>query len=58
MESYYHYVVDTLELFKGQLSLSDIYNATYKELGYLRKQRAPIVERLRKEIGPLTALFG
>lgn len=28
-----------LDLFDGQLSLSDIYNSTYKELGYLRKHR-------------------
>lgn len=58
MESYYRYVVDTLELFKGQLSLSDIYNLTYKELGYLRKFRVPIVEQLQKSMGALGALFG
>jgi hypothetical protein len=51
-------VVDTLELFKGQLSITDIYNMTYKELGYLRKLRIPIVERIQKSIGSLGALFG
>ena len=25
--------------FRGQLSLNDIYNMTYKELGYLREHR-------------------
>ena len=58
MESYYDYVVHTLELFKGQLSLSDIYNSTYRELGYLRRRRAPVVEQLQKQLGPLMALFG
>lgn len=58
MESYYSYVVDTLELFKGQLSLSDIYNMTYKELGHLRKCRVPVLERLQKQLGTLGALLG
>jgi hypothetical protein len=58
MESYYKYVVDTLELFKGQISLSEIYNLTYKELGYLRKSRIPIAEQIQKSIGSLGALFG
>jgi hypothetical protein len=58
MESYYRYVVDTLELFKGQLSLTDIYNLSYKELGYLRKARIPIAEQIQKSVGQLGALFG
>lgn len=58
MESYYRYVVDTLEMFKGQLSISDIYNMTYKELGYLRKFRVPILENMHKSLGSLGALFG
>ena len=28
-----------LDLYKGQLSLNDIYGMTYKELGYLREMR-------------------
>lgn len=28
-----------LDLFKGQLSLNDLYGLTYKELGYLREMR-------------------
>jgi len=58
MESYFRYVVDTLELFKGQLSITDIYNLTYKELGYLRKSRIPIVQNIQKSLGSLGALFG
>jgi hypothetical protein len=50
--------VETLELFRGQLSISDIYNMTYKELGYLRKFRIPIVAEQKKSIGALGALFG
>lgn len=34
-----------LDLFDGQLSLSDIYNSTYKELGYLRKHREALKTR-------------
>jgi hypothetical protein len=51
-------VVDTLEIFKGQLSITDIYNLTYKELGYLRKFRIPIVNEMKKSVGALGALFG
>ena len=51
-------MVDTLEMFKGQLSLHDIYNMSYKELGYLRKFRAPIIERINKTMGSVGALFG
>ena len=35
-----------LDLFDGQLSLDDIKNSTYKELGYLKKHREAL--RLRK----------
>lgn len=28
-----------LDLFKGQLSITDIKNMTYKEIGYLREMR-------------------
>ncbi len=35
-------------MFKGQLTLQDIYNSTWKELGYLRKFRLPILENLAK----------
>ena len=31
-----------MELFDGQLSLNDIYNCSYKELGYLKKHREAI----------------
>ena len=58
IESYYKYVVETLDLFKGQLTISDIYNMTYRELGYLRKFRIPIVEKLNKSVGSLGALLG
>ena len=57
IETYFEYVVNTLELFRGQLTLQDIYNSTYKELGYLRKFREPIAEKLAKS-GDLSALLG
>ena len=33
------FVDEVLYEFRGQLSLSDIYNMTYKEIGYLREHR-------------------
>ena len=33
------FVDDILYEFGGQLSINDIYNLTYKELGYLREHR-------------------
>ena len=46
-----------LDLFDGQLSLDDIKNSTYKELGYMRKQRELIRERKAKSgEGALNAL--
>lgn len=37
-----------LEEFNGLLSLNDIYNSTYKEIGYLRKHRKVINDRKNK----------
>lgn len=34
---------DVLWEFRGQLSLNDIYNMTYKELGYLREHRRTLL---------------
>jgi hypothetical protein len=52
------FVADTLEEFQGQLSINDIYNMTYKELGYLRKRRADILKAKEKaaQIDPKTLM--
>ena len=50
-------MVETLDLFDGQLSLDDIKNSTYKELGYLRKHREALkLRRSRSGEGALSAL--
>lgn len=48
-----------LELFDGQLSLDDIRNSTYKELGYLKKARDEIKSRKAQSgEGALSKLIG
>ena len=48
MKEYMAYVDEILYEFEGQLSIRDIYNMTYKEIGYLREHR----NKLRTAKGP------
>lgn len=43
------FVDEILYEFKGQLSISDIYHMTHKELGYLRKHRQKLRELAAKK---------
>lgn len=51
IKSFMGFVDEILFEFKGQLSLTDIYSMTYKELGYLRQHRNKIREELNKSPG-------
>ena len=39
IKNFMAFVDDVLYEFRGQLRIEDIYNMTYKELGYLREHR-------------------
>lgn len=39
MKTYLEYVDDVLEEFDGQLSYTDIFHMTYKEIGYMMAHR-------------------
>ena len=48
-----------LDLFDGQLSLDDIKNSTYKELGYMKKHREALkIRKAKSGEGALSALKG
>lgn len=48
-----------LDIFDGQLSLDDIKNSTYKELGYMRKAREKLkAQKAQSGEGALKALTG
>ena len=42
------WVDDLLDEFSGQLTIDQIYNSTYKEIGYLRKHRKELNNKKNK----------
>ena len=47
------YVDMVLDEFDGQLSITDIYNMTYKEIGYLRKHRQELNKKKQPNLSDL-----
>lgn len=48
IEDLYGYIDQILYEFEGQLSLTDIYHMTFKEITYMRKHRSKIREERAK----------
>ena len=47
------YVDMVLDEFNGQLSINDIYQMTYKEIGYLRKHRQELLKKRQPDLNSL-----
>jgi len=52
-----NYVDQILYEFDGQLSISDIYHLTYKEIGYMRKHRK-LIKKARGGSSSLEKILG
>ena len=48
ISGFFKFVVETLDIFDGQISINDIYHLTQKEIYYMRKHRLDINTRRHK----------
>ena len=48
------YVDMILDEFSGQLSITDIYHMTYKEIGYLRKHRQELNKKKQPNLNDIS----